>query len=296
MASVHPTAIVDATAELADDVDDRAVLDRRPRRAHRRGHASSVRMSVIGARTTLGERNRIFQFASIGEIAQDRKYGGEPTTTTIGDDNVFREYVSVHAGTAQDRGDTTIGNGNLFLAYTHVAHDCVVGNHTTFSNNAQIAGHVHIGDWVVLGAFAGVHQFCRVGAHAMLAAFAVVLQDVPPFVTVAGLSGAAARHQQRRPAPARLRRRGHPRGPARVQDALPRRTRRSTTRGRSSPTAAESRRWSAAGRVSRAPRAAASSGRSTASARCGERCAMRGAGHRSASSRAKRRAMRSPRR
>ena len=82
---------------------------------------------------------------------------------------MFREYVSVHAGTVQDRGDTTIGNGNLFLAYTHVAHDCVVGNHTTFSNNAQIAGHVHIGDWVVLGAFAGVHQFCRVGAHAMLA-------------------------------------------------------------------------------------------------------------------------------
>ena len=141
---------------------------------------------MIGARTRLGERNRIFQFASIGEIAQDRKYGGEPTTTTIGDDNTFREYATVHAGTAQDRGDTMIGNGNLFLAYTHVAHDCVVGNLTTFSNNAQIAGHVHIGDWAVLGAFAGVHQFCRVGAHAMLAAFAVVLQDVPPYVTVQG--------------------------------------------------------------------------------------------------------------
>ncbi len=92
----------------------------------------------------------------------------------------------MHAGTAQDRGDTAIGNANLFLAYTHVAHDCVVGNHTTFSNNAQIAGHVHIDDWAVLGAFAGVHQFCRVGAHAMLAAFAVVLQDVPPYVTVQG--------------------------------------------------------------------------------------------------------------
>jgi len=92
----------------------------------------------------------------------------------------------VHAGTVQDRGDTRIGDGNLFLAYTHVAHDCVVGNRTTFSNNAQIAGHVHIGDWAVLGAFAGVHQFCRVGEHAMLAAFAVVLQDVPPFVTVQG--------------------------------------------------------------------------------------------------------------
>ena len=173
-------------------------------------------------RTTVGERNRVFQFASIGEIPQDRKYGGEPTTTTIGDDNVFREYVTIHAGTAQDRGDTKIGNGNLFLAYTHVAHDCVVGNYTTFSNNAQIAGHVHIDDWVVLGAFAGVHQFCRVGAHAMVGAFAVVLQDVPPFVTVQGYPGQAARHQQRGPAPARLHQRRHPPGPPRVQDAVPR--------------------------------------------------------------------------
>ena len=142
--------------------------------------------AVIAARTTLGKRNRVFQFASIGEIAQDRKYAGEPTTTVIGDDNVFREYVSVHAGTAQDRGETTIGDANLFLAYTHVAHDCVVGNHTTWSNNAQIAGHVHIADWVVMGAFSGVHQFCRVGAHAMLGAFAVVLQDVPPYTIVQG--------------------------------------------------------------------------------------------------------------
>jgi UDP-N-acetylglucosamine acyltransferase len=99
---------------------------------------------------------------------------------------VFREYVTVHAGTAQDRGDTAIGNGNWFLAYAHVAHDCVVANNTTFSNNAQIAGHVHIGDYAILGAFAGVHQFCRVGAHAMLAAYSVVLQDVPPYVTVQG--------------------------------------------------------------------------------------------------------------
>ncbi len=97
---------------------------------------------VVTGRTTIGARNRFFQFSSIGEMPQDRKYGGEPTTTTIGDDNVFREFVSIHAGTAQDRGDTAVGNGNLFLAYTHVAHDCVVGNFTTFSNNAQIAGHV----------------------------------------------------------------------------------------------------------------------------------------------------------
>jgi UDP-N-acetylglucosamine acyltransferase len=99
---------------------------------------------------------------------------------------VIREYVSIHAGTAQDRGETTIGNGNWLLAYAHVAHDCVIGNETTFSNNAQIAGHVRIGDFAVLGAYAGVHQFCRIGVHVMLAAGAIVLQDVPPFVTAAG--------------------------------------------------------------------------------------------------------------
>jgi len=182
---LHPTALIDAGAQVADDVEVGAYsivgADVRIGAGTRVGpHA------VVTGRTTIGARNRIFQFASVGEIPQDRKYGGEPTTTTLGDENVVREFVSIHAGTAQDRGTTTIGNGNLFLAYTHVAHDCVVGNHTTFSNNAQIAGHVTIGDFVVLGAYAGVHQFCRVGAHAMLAAGAIVLQDVPPFVTAAG--------------------------------------------------------------------------------------------------------------
>jgi UDP-N-acetylglucosamine acyltransferase len=185
MSGIHPTAIVDASAKIAPDVAIGPYSIVGPDVAIDAGCVVGPHV-VIGARTRLGKRNRIFQFASIGEIAQDRKYGGEATSTTIGDDNTFREYATVHAGTAQDRGDTAIGHGNLFLAYTHVAHDCVVGNLTTFSNNAQIAGHVHIGDWAVLGAFAGVHQFCRVGAHAMLAAFAVVLQDVPPYVTVQG--------------------------------------------------------------------------------------------------------------
>jgi UDP-N-acetylglucosamine acyltransferase len=185
MSGIHPTAIVDASARVAPDalVGPYSIVG--PDAVIGAGCVIGPHV-VIGARTRLGMRNRVFQFASIGEIAQDRKYGGEPTTTTIGDDNTFREYATVHAGTVQDRGDTAIGHGNLFLAYTHVAHDCVVGDRTTFSNNAQIAGHVHIGDWAVLGAFAGVHQFCRVGAHAMVAAFAVVLQDVPPYVTVQG--------------------------------------------------------------------------------------------------------------
>lgn len=185
MSAIHPTAVIDPSAELATDVEigPYSIVG-----AHVRIGAGTVLGPhvVVAARTRMGERNRVFQFASLGEIAQDRKYGGEPTTTTIGNDNVFREYCTVHAGTAQDRGDTAIGDHNLFLAYTHVAHDCVVGNRITFSNNAQIAGHVVIEDWAVLGAFAGVHQFCRVGAHTMLAAYAVVLQDVPPFVTVQG--------------------------------------------------------------------------------------------------------------
>lgn len=182
---VHPTAIVDASAELDDDVTIGPYTIIGPRAVVGAGSVIGPH-AVVGARTRLGKRNRIFQFTSIGEIAQDRKYGGEPTTTTIGDDNVFREYVTVHAGTAQDRGDTAIGNANLLLAYAHVAHDCVVGSHTVFSNNAQIAGHVHIDDWVVMGAFGGVHQFCRIGAHAMVAAGSIVLQDVPPFAMVQG--------------------------------------------------------------------------------------------------------------
>ena len=185
MARLHPTALVDPKAELAADVEVGAYSIVGPDVKIGAGTVLGPHVVVTG-RTSLGERNRLFQFTSIGEIPQDRKYAGEPTTTTIGNDNVFREFMTVNAGTAQDRGDTRIGNGNLFLAYTHVAHDCVVDNWTTFSNNAQLAGHVHIGDWVVMGAYSGVHQFCRVGAHAMIAAGAIVLQDVPPFVTAAG--------------------------------------------------------------------------------------------------------------
>jgi UDP-N-acetylglucosamine acyltransferase len=185
VARIHPTAIVDPSADLADGVEVGPYSIVGADVAIGRGSVLGPHV-VVGARTRLGARNRLFQFASIGEIAQDKKYGGEPTRTVIGDDNVYREYVTVNGGTAQDRGETTIGNGNWFLAYCHVAHDCVVGNETTWSNSAQVAGHVSIGDFVVMGAFSGVHQFGRVGAHAMLGAFAVVLQDVPPFTIVQG--------------------------------------------------------------------------------------------------------------
>lgn len=191
MTSVHSTAIVASGAELGADVDigpytvigaDTVIGDGTRVAAH----------VVIADRTRIGRNNRLFQFASIGEIPQDRKYTGDPTRTVIGDDNVIREFVTIHAGTAQDKGVTTIGNGNWLLAYSHIAHDCFIGNGTTFSNNAQLAGHVVIDDYAVLGGFVGVHQFCRVGAHAMLAAGSIVLQDVPPYVTVAG-SPATAR-------------------------------------------------------------------------------------------------------
>jgi UDP-N-acetylglucosamine acyltransferase len=185
MARLHPTALVDPRAELADDVEIGAYSIVGAEAAIGAGTFVGPHVVVTG-RTRIGARNRIFQFASVGEIPQDRKYAGEPTTVEIGDDNVIREYVSIHAGTAQDRGATTIGDRNLLLAYVHIAHDCVVGSDTTFSNNAQLAGHVTIDDWVTMGGFTGVHQFCRVGAHAMIAAGAIVLKDVPPFVTAAG--------------------------------------------------------------------------------------------------------------
>ena len=186
MTAIHPTAVVDPEARLAADVEIGPYAIVGPHVTIGEGTVVQSHVVLTG-HTTIGARNRFFQFASIGEIPQDRKYGGEPTTTTIGDDNVFREYVSIHAGTAQDRGDTTIGSGNLFLAYTHIAHDCVVGNCTTWSNNAQIAGHVVIGDWVVMGAYAGVHQFCRVGAHAFLGAYTACRQDVLPFCRTDGI-------------------------------------------------------------------------------------------------------------
>ncbi len=185
MTRVHPTAIVAASAELAGDVVIGPYSIVGAETAIGEGTSIGAHV-VIADRTRIGRGNRVFQFASVGEIPQDRKYTGDPTRTVIGDRNVIREFVTIHAGTAQDKGVTTIGDGNWLLAYSHVAHDCVIGNETTFSNNAQLAGHVIIDDYAVLGGFVGVHQFCRVGAHAMLAAGSIVLQDVPPYVTVAG--------------------------------------------------------------------------------------------------------------
>ncbi|HXZ60691.1 MAG TPA: acyl-ACP--UDP-N-acetylglucosamine O-acyltransferase [Steroidobacteraceae bacterium] len=142
--------------------------------------------ALINGPTVLGADNHVFQFASIGDAPQDKKYRGEPTRLVVGDRNVFREYCTVNRGTTHDKGVTRIGDDNLFMASAHVAHDCVVGSKTVFANGAVLGGHVEIGDWVILGGLSAVHQFARVGAHAFLAGGAMARQDVPPYVMVAG--------------------------------------------------------------------------------------------------------------
>jgi len=141
---------------------------------------------VINGPTRIGADNRFFQFASIGDAPQDKKYNGEPTRLEIGDRNVFRESCTVNRGTVQDAGVTRVGNDNLFMAYSHVAHDCSVGDNVVFANCAALAGHVEIGDWVILGGLTAVHQHVKIGAHAFLAGGAIVQRDVPPYVMVAG--------------------------------------------------------------------------------------------------------------
>jgi UDP-N-acetylglucosamine acyltransferase len=142
--------------------------------------------AVINGPTSIGADNRIFQFASIGEAPQDKKYKGEPTRLEVGDRNVFRENCTINRGTAHGTGLTRIGHDNLFMAYSHVAHDCVIGNNTILANCAALAGHVEIGDWASLGGLTAVHQFSRVGTHAFLAGGAIVQRDVPPDVMAAG--------------------------------------------------------------------------------------------------------------
>lgn len=182
---IHPTALVDPGAKLGANVSIGAYSIIGPNVEI--GDNTEVGPHVIiKGHTRIGCDNRIFQFCSLGEIPQDKKYAGEETRLEIGDRNTIREFCTFNLGTVQDAGATRIGNDNWIMAYVHIAHDCQVGNHTTFANNAQLAGHVHIDDWAILGGYTGVHQFCRVGAHVMTAVGTVVLQDVPPFLMAAG--------------------------------------------------------------------------------------------------------------
>ena len=182
---IHPTAIVDPAARIGAQVTigaysligaDVEIGD----------HTEVGPHVVIKGHTRIGRENRIYQFCSLGEVPQDKKYAGEDTRLEIGDRNTIREFCTFNLGTAQDAGVTRIGNDNWIMAYVHIAHDCQVGHHTTFANNAQLAGHVHIDDWAILGGYTGVHQFCRIGAHVMTAVGTVVLQDIPPYLLAAG--------------------------------------------------------------------------------------------------------------
>jgi UDP-N-acetylglucosamine acyltransferase len=185
MASIHPTAIVEAGAELGDGVSIGAFSIVRAQ--VRIGAGTSIGPHcVIEGRTSIGRDNRIFQFCSIGAVPQDKKYAGEPTELQIGDNNTIREFCTLNLGTAQDAGVTRLGSDNWLMAYVHIAHDCQVGDKTILANNATLAGHVHVGDWVIIGGLTGVHQFVKIGAHAMAGFASAISQDVPPFMMVDG--------------------------------------------------------------------------------------------------------------
>jgi UDP-N-acetylglucosamine acyltransferase len=185
VAQVHPSAIVDRGAELGEGVEVGPYAIVGPH--VRIGAGTEVGAHcVIDGHTSLGRDNRIHAFASIGGPPQDKKYGGEPTCLEIGDGNTIREYVTINTGTAQDAGVTRLGDDNWIMAYVHIAHDCQLGSHLILANAVQLAGHVHLGDWVFLGGLTGVHQFVRVGAHAMTGFQTRLSQDLPPYVTAAG--------------------------------------------------------------------------------------------------------------
>ena len=141
---------------------------------------------VLKGPCVIGRDNHIFQFASIGDDPQDKKYAGEPTRLVIGDRNTVREYCTINRGTVQDAGVTRVGNDNWIMAYVHIAHDCVIGDQTIFANNSTLAGHVHIGDWAILGGFTAVHQYCHIGAHTLTGIFTSVTKDIPAYVLASG--------------------------------------------------------------------------------------------------------------
>ncbi len=183
--SIHTTAIVHPGARLSPDVEIGPYSVVGENVAVGEGTWIGPHV-VIDGHVQIGRNNRIFQFASIGGPPQDKKYKGEATAVTIGDGNTIREYVTINRGTAQDIGVTRVGDDNWIMAYVHFAHDCQIGNHTIFANACQIAGHVHVGDWAILGATTLVHQFVKIGAHSFTAMGTFLQQDLPPYVTAAG--------------------------------------------------------------------------------------------------------------
>lgn len=190
MTAIHATAIVDPKAELDGSVSVGPYTVIGPHVKVAAGTTIAPHC-VIEGHTTIGRDNRIFQFSSLGAIPQDKKYAGEPCELIIGDRNTIREFCTFNIGSPGDTGVTHVGNDNWLMAYVHLAHDCVVGNNTIFANNSQLAGHVHVGDWVILGGFTVVHQFVRLGAHSMTAMCSLLFADLPPFVMCQGQPAAA---------------------------------------------------------------------------------------------------------
>jgi UDP-N-acetylglucosamine acyltransferase len=182
---IHPTAIIHEGAKLASDVSVGAysIIGEHVEIGAGTWIGPHV---VITGHTRIGTDNKIFQFSSLGEVPQDKKYQGEETWLEIGDRNVIREFCTFNRGTSQDAGATRVGNDNWIMAYVHLAHDCQIGNHTIFANNAQLAGHVHVGDYAILGGFTVVHQFCHIGGHSITGMGTILFKDVPPYVTAAG--------------------------------------------------------------------------------------------------------------
>ncbi len=183
--TVHPTAIIEPGAKISADVEIGPYTVIGANVEIGNGCIISPHV-VINGHTRIGKNNRIYQFSSIGEENQDKKYQGEPTRTVIGDNNIIRECVTIHRGTVQDQGVTRIGNDNLIMAYVHIAHDCHIHNRCILANNATLAGHVELEDWVILGGFTGIHQFCRIGAHAFTSISTFIVKDIPPFVMADG--------------------------------------------------------------------------------------------------------------
>ncbi len=184
-ALIHPTAIVDPSAELDAGVEVGPYAIIGPRVTIGAGTRIGAH-ALIARNTRLGRDNQVFAHATVGEDPQDKKYGGEETWLEIGDHNVIREYATLHRGTVQDQGVTRVGSHNLLMAYSHVAHDCRIGDHCILANGASLGGHVQIHDWAILGGFTLVHQFTRIGAHAFTAMGSAVAKDVPPYVMVSG--------------------------------------------------------------------------------------------------------------
>ncbi len=190
MTAIHATAIVDPAAELDSSVTVGPYSIIGPHVKIGAGTTVGPHV-VIEGHTTIGRDNRIFQFSSLGAIPQDKKYAGEPCELVIGDRNTIREFCTFNIGSPGDAGVTRVGHDNWLMAYVHLAHDCQVGNNTIFANNAQLAGHVHVHDWAILGGFTLAHQFVRIGAHSMTALNTVLLADVPPFVMCQGQPASA---------------------------------------------------------------------------------------------------------